>query len=189
MNDLRLSIRQTYAAIGMETERAQQQMESLPGEQTIHQQPAVMNFESTAAQLTVDSSEAWQALGVGPNLDWNSRIYSQMQSIFLEGLAQQVAEGRRMMDTSNPRSAFADLAKDALFRPNPVNYQVGTPDFNNVRVHFSEAQVMTKIEPSQVEISYTPHKPTITASQGKLDIYLRQKNSIDINVISYDWYS
>ncbi|MBD3920822.1 hypothetical protein H8B09_18795 [Paenibacillus sp. PR3] len=188
MNDLRLSIRQTYAAIGIHSEPSRLEINSSPGEQAIEQPAAKMEFESTSSKLTIDSTEAWHALGHGPNLEWNSGIYSQMPSIFLQQLARKVEEGRRMADITNPRSAFADLAKDALFRSNPVNYQIKAPGYNNVKVEYEPGTVHTEIEASAVQIDYTPHRPEIKAQRGNFEIYMRQKNEINIQVTPYDWY-
>ncbi|EFM09019.1 conserved hypothetical protein [Paenibacillus curdlanolyticus YK9] len=188
MNNLRLSIHQTFASIGIDAEPATQEMRLPRGEQLIEQPAAKMNFESTNSQLSIDSSQAWHALGKGPNLEWSSAIYSQMKSVFLQNLARQVEEGKRMSNITNPRSAFADLAQDALFRDNLVDYQVAEPSYNNVKLEFAPGDVSTDIEASPVVIEYTPHKAEIEAYRGKLDIYLRQRNSISIEVSTYDLY-
>jgi len=188
VNDLRLSIRQTYAAIGIDTEAAKQQMHMPRGDQSVEQPEAEMDFKTTSPRLEVDSAEAYHALGIGPNLEWSSAIYSQMRGVFLQHLASQVEEGKRMADITNPRSAFADLARDALFRPNPVNYQVSTPGYDNVKLQFTPGSVDTRIEQSRVRLEYTPHKAEISVDPGKVDIYLKQRNSISINVTTYDLY-
>ncbi|MWC30918.1 DUF6470 family protein [Paenibacillus sp. MMS18-CY102] len=188
MNDLRLSIRQTFAAIGIDADPTQQQMHMPRGEQRIQQNAATLDFESTRPQLSVDSTEALHALGKGPNLEWSSGIYSQMKSVFLQQLAQQVEEGKRMANITTSRSAFADLAQNALFAPNPVSYQIASPGYNNVKVQFMPGEVETRITPSPVSIEYTPQPAEIEAQRGKFEIYLRQKNSIQIEVTQYDLY-
>jgi hypothetical protein len=188
MNDLRLSIHQTYAAIGIDSENGSLHVRSQPGTQTIQSPSAAMNFTSKPSNLEIDSSKAWHALGKGPNLEWSSAIYSQMRQIFLQHLAAQVDEGKRMMNITNGRSAFADLAKDVLFRPNPVNYQTEMPDYHNVRLAYSIGGVNTTMEPTAVAIQYEAHKPEIDYLPGKLDIYLRQKNTLSIEVTTYDLY-
>ncbi|MFF2889981.1 DUF6470 family protein [Paenibacillus sp. NPDC057967] len=188
MNDLRLSIRQSFALIGMDSTPTRQVMESPRGEQQIEQPPARMEFSSTASQLNIDSSEAWMALGRGPHMDWNQRLYGQMKSVFLQNLAQTVEAGSRMAQITNPRSAFADLGRQSMSRESLVDYQLSKPNYNNVKFDYTPSEVDTVIEPSKVEVNYIPMKPDIQVEQGKLDIYLRQKNSIAIEVSTYDWY-
>ncbi|MFC4777817.1 DUF6470 family protein [Paenibacillus sp. GCM10023252] len=188
MNDSRLSIRQTFAAIGIHAERARQEIVSPRGEQSIKQPSAAMNFSSEPSKLEVDSSQAWHALGKGPNLEWSSAIYSQMDSVYLQLLAHKVDQGKRMADITNSRSAFADLARANMNTPSTVKYQIAAPGFNNVKLNFQPGSITTEIEPSQVDIQYNPRKPEITAQRGNLDIYLRQQNSISIEVTNYDLY-
>ncbi|MFC4811616.1 DUF6470 family protein [Paenibacillus sp. GCM10023250] len=188
MNDLRLSIRQTYAAIGIESGPAKQEMTSPRGDQQIEQPAAKMDFQSVSGRLEVDSSQAWHALGKGPNLEWSSAVYSQMKSVFLQQLAQKVEEGKRLADLANPRNAFADLARQVYYRSNLVDYQTIKPDYDNVKLSYTPGETSTRIEASPVHIRYEPRKPEIHAERGKLDIYLRQKNSIDIEVSTYDLY-
>lgn len=188
MNDLRLSIRQTYAVIGMSSQPAQQLMDASHGEQQIVQPQAQMDFATTPSQLQIDSSEAWQALGKGPHMEWNQRLFGQMKSVFLQQLAQTVDEGNRMAQITNPKNAFAEIAKSTVGNQSPVNYILGTPNVDNVKVTYTPGGVTTAIEPSPIEIQYTPVKTDIQVEPGKLDIYLRQKNSISIDVTTYDWY-
>lgn len=189
MIDLRLSIRQTYAAIGIESDPATQQMKSPRGDLQIQQSAAKMNFSSEPARLQVDSSEAQHALARGPNLEWNSYVNGQMKAVFLKQLADKVEEGNRMADITNSANAFADIARANVFKQNPVNYQPAVPDIDNVKLSYEPGQVHTEIDPSPADIQYTPRKPEILAQLGKTDIYLRLKNSIDIQVTTYDLYS
>lgn len=188
MNLLRLSIRQTFGAIGIESSPARQEMRSPPGDLQIEQPPAEMNFSTEPSQLQIDSTDAQHALMRGPNLEWSSYLYGEMKSVFLKQLAAMVQEGSRMAQITNPANAFADLAREHVFRENAVNYQPVTPGYDNVRVSFDPGSVQTRIEPSHPVINYTPRKPEIDAIPGQTDIYLRQRNSIDITVSTYDLY-
>jgi hypothetical protein len=188
MNDLRLSIRQTYAAIGIETRPARQQMQSPPGELQIEQPPARMDFSKEPAKLEIDSSQAQHALLMGPYLEWSSFVNGQMKEVFLQQLANKVEEGARLAQITNPRNAFADLAREHVFRRSLVDYRAAVPGYDNVRVHYDPGTVHTDIQTFRPEIRYTPHKPDIQTQQGKTEIYLRQKNSIDIQVTTYDLY-
>lgn len=188
MNDLRLSIRQTFAAIGIESKPAQQRIVSPRGDLQIEQPPARMDFASEPGKLQIDSTQAQHALLKGPNLEWSSYIYGQMKQVFLQLLAEKVQEGNRMAQITVPTSAFAEIARNKVFKKNPVQYQPAVPSNDNVRLSYEPGKVSTSIEPSRPEISYTPRKPQIEVDRGRLDIYLRRRNSIDIQVSTYDLY-
>ncbi|WP_239615868.1 DUF6470 family protein [Cohnella mopanensis] len=186
MNDLRLSIRQNYAAIGIDTYPTQQQIQSASGDLQIQQSAAKMDFSSEPAQLIVDSSQAQHALMRGPNLEWSSYVTSQLNALFHQQLAEIVAEGNRTAMITNPSNAFAEIARNNVFRPNPVNYQAVVPDVDNVEITYQPGESNTVIEGSPTEIQYAANKPDIQVMPGKTDIYLRQKNNIDIQVSSYN---
>lgn len=188
MIHLRLSIRQTYAAIGIESEPAKLQIQSPRGEQQIWQPAAKMDFSTEPAKLQVDSTEAQHALVRGPNLEWNRYVYGQMGRVFLQNLAEKVEAGHRMAMITNPANAFAEIARANVFKSNPVNYQPAVPDFDNVKVTYEPGTVQTRIEASPAEIQYIPRKPDIQVNLGHTEIYLRQKNAIKIWVSTYDLY-
>lgn len=96
MNLLRLSIRQTYASIGIETRQASLSMESPPGQLEVQSTPSTMRINSNPGQLEVDSSRAWMALGKGNHLEWLNLISSQMHQEFLLNVSRIVEEGNQL---------------------------------------------------------------------------------------------
>ncbi|MFC0212907.1 DUF6470 family protein [Paenibacillus chartarius] len=185
MIDLRLSIRQTFGQIGIQTNEGSVSMESTRGEMQIQQPPAKVEMQSPAAVLTIDSSAAWDALGVGPNLATMSRIYSQSSSIALQAIAKIVADGNRMAQITNPNNAFAELAADVFERESPIQI-AGEPGYNNVKVQIEAQKPTIDIQAQKPVIQYTPGNVNIQYTPGNVDIYMRQQNSIKISVSRYD---
>ncbi|MBU7317597.1 DUF6470 family protein [Paenibacillus oleatilyticus] len=188
MRLLRLSIEQTLGQIGMETNNAKQEIEhNSPGQQTIEQKPATLEFHSSQGELQIDQSQAWQAYAKGGHQAWLNMIYSQMDSVFLQGLAKKVEEGKRMAQITNPSNAFADIAKGALQDKPEIQY-VGPASFMNVTINYTANSPEINIQANKPEINYTVSKPEFTYTPGKVDIYMRQMQSINITVSEYDWY-
>jgi hypothetical protein len=183
----RLSIHQTYGQIGIETHIASQDIHSSSGELTIEQPSAIMDIKSPHGELQIDSSAAWAALGTGNHLDWMSSIYSQSKSVVLQSIAKIVRDGHRMSQITNHQNAFADLAKDVLERTNPIQY-VSEASLFNVKLIYNPQAPVINIEPQKAEITYTPQKPDVQYHSGSVYIYLKQMNSIDIQVSQYDIY-
>jgi hypothetical protein len=184
---LRLSIHQTSAEIGVQTQGANQNIRSPRGDLSIQQKPANVEMESPAGQLEIDSSAAWAALGVGPHLEWMNSIYSQSKGVVLQAIAKTVEEGNRMAQITNHQDAFADLASRVFPLTDPIDY-LGDPSYFNVKVRYTPRAPIINIEPQKAEIQYTPHKPEVVYNPGNVGIYMKQMNSIDIQVSQYDWY-
>ncbi|MEC0227889.1 DUF6470 family protein [Paenibacillus alba] len=187
MHLLRLSISQVYGQIGIDTHNASQSMESPRGELSIEQQPAEMSIEQPSGQLQVDSTEAWNALGEGPHLQFMSNIYSQSSNLALQGIAKKVEEGNRMAQITNGGNAFADIAYDNLHASSPINYLSDASNLN-VKLNYEAQAAIINIEPQKAKIEYTPRKPEIQYNPGSVEIYMKQQNSIDINVSEYNFY-
>ncbi|NEN85109.1 DUF6470 family protein [Paenibacillus elgii] len=187
MDLLRLSIRQAFGQIGIQTQNATTDIRSPMGQLSIEQQPAQMDFHSEPGELSIDSSAAWSALGSGPHLEWLNSIYSQLPNIALQGIAKIVENGNRMAQIHNPRNAFAEIAQNAFSDDSPIEY-VGPASNMNVKVHYEARPAVTNIEPGKVNIEYTPMKPEVQYNPGRVEIYMKQMNWIDIQVTNYDWY-
>lgn len=187
MHFLRLSIHTTNAELGIETRNARQEIKSPPGILSIDQKPPEMNIHSQDGVLSIDQSDAWAAYSLGGNLRWQNHIYSQSKDIALRGIARIVQDGKRMADITNPRSAFADLARD-WNNGTGINY-TESPTYFGVKVHYEPQPVQIDIEPQPADIHFEPQKPIVQYIPGDVNIYLKQKESIDMRVSEYNWYS
>lgn len=188
MNLQRLSIHQTLGYIGIQTAPGQLSIESQPGKLSIEQPPADLNIKTPPGDLKINSDAAWSALGVGPNLEWSNNIYSQMPAIAMQGIAKIVEDGNRMADLSSHENAIADLAEEALSDTNPVEYTTA-PAIDNVRVQYTPHSPIIEFTPHSPNIQYTPQKPQIDFRMGSVNVYVRQRQSIDIQVNPYNLYA
>jgi len=188
MNNLRLSIRQTYSQIGVTTTNAKVEIESPDGELSIDQKPAKIEIEAPPGKLTVDSSAAWTALGRGSHLEWMSSVYGQIHGIVMQNVAGIVEDGNRLANIANPNDAVAEIAYSNSKIKSPVNFVGGHPSFTNVNVKFEPNDPTINVEPQKADIEFIPQKPQLQYTKGNVELYLRQKNSINIYVSEYDLY-
>lgn len=177
-----ITIRQTYAQIGIETEPGMLEIRSPRGELRIDQNPAKMEITSPRGRLEVDSSAAWAALGKGSHLEWKTGLYNQLDGIILQIIAKKVEDGNRLASIVGKENAIADLAFENMRQTNPMQY-VGEASFLNVKVRYDPQTPTIEVTPSPAVIDYIPQKPVVEYTRGKVDIYLRQKNTIEISVI------
>lgn len=187
MNLLRLSIHQTFGQIGMESNPGTQTMQTEAGQMTIQSHPAALDFESQKGELQIDSSAAWDALGKGSYIRWANMIYSQIPNIALQAIARIVEDGNRLAAIAGGGNALADLAGEAMNDRPKLEY-VGEASFLNVKISYAPHHIETRIEPQPTQIDYTPAKVNVQYQAGRVNIYERQKNKIDIEVSNYDWY-
>lgn len=187
MNLLRLSIRQTYANIGMESRQGQFQMRSPRGELNIETSPATMEVQREPGRLTIDSSKAWMALGKGDHLEWLQMVSSQMEQQYLINVSRIVDEGNRLAQYIKPGNSIADIMAQRVQEKPSIEYN-GEASSDNVRVQYTPVDMQLNWSSYQSSINYTPKRPEVNYSPGGLDIYMRNQNSLKIWVSEYDQY-
>jgi len=186
MNLLRLSIRQTYASIGIETRKANLNMESPPGQLEVQSTPSSMRVHSSPGLLEVDSSKAWMALGKGNHLEWLNLISSQMHQEFLSNVSRIVEEGNQLAQFK--KNTIADMMRNRTQEESSLKY-LGDASNSNVDLNYNPAKTEVEWDPHKVDIHYNPQKVQASYEPGKVEIYLKQKNSLNMWVTNYDIYA
>lgn len=188
MDLLRLSIRQTYASIGIETSRAKLSIESPPGDLKIETEPAKMEIQRTPGEVNVDSSKAWMALGKGDHLDWCNMLYNQMGQEYLTNVARIVDEGNRLAKFTKPGSSIADMMASRITERSTLQY-TGEASVDNVDIQYTPSELNVQWGGHSTQIDYTPQRPQTSYEAAVANIYIRNKNSLSIWVNEYDFYS
>nr|WP_254639505.1 DUF6470 family protein [Cohnella sp. GbtcB17] len=185
---MRLSIQTTPALLGIESPRGKLDIQSPRGQLEISSPKADVQISQPRGELTIDSSAAYSAYGKGGVLETADRIANQMKQRVVENIGKIAQEGGRMAQISNPASAVAEIAANAL-SPKETLQAAGPAGLFNVKVNYTphDAEINTTANPAQ--ITYHVNKPEIQYTPQKAEIYVRQMNSIHISVSQYDWFA
>jgi len=187
MNMPQIQIRQTYALIGMDTEPAQVQMYQPAPIVNMTTQPSQLQIQPSRTDLYIDSSMANAALGVGPNLEWNQNIYSQVKQVVLQGILRRNEDGNRMMDFGNPKDPIPELAEKNSKLINSIDYSTPASTLNmKVEGQFQPARIEHSEPKLSIDVSIS--RPQIEYQRGKLEIYLRQRPALSITPPAIDSY-
>lgn len=171
-----IQIEQQYAKIGMWTEKGQQTIRQPRATFELDITPPKLDIRSPRGELTIDQSRAWDALSVGSNLDFMSRIYKQSLEFGLEGIARIVEQGNRLAAIHLPGNPIAEIARENAFRDLPITYHTLASNDN-------------------VDISYERKSPEIELIRGRVDGII-QRNNPEINyekgrlhyeMLQYQW--
>ncbi|MFD2331481.1 DUF6470 family protein [Cohnella sp. GCM10020058] len=188
MEFLRLSIRSTPALLGIESPRGKLDIQSPRGQLEITSPRTDMQIRQPRGELSIDSSAAYSAYAKGGVLETADRIANQMKQRIVENIGKIAQEGGRMAQISNPASAVAEIAANAL-SPKETLQAAGPAGLFNVKVNYTAHAAEVNATPSPAQISYHVNKPEIQYTPQKAGIYVRQMNSIQISVSQYDWFA
>ena len=176
-----LHISQTYARIGIQTTPAKVEIRQPQAAIEMHQEPAKLEIEHSYPQVEIDSRKAWGALGFVSFPDFPDRIYDRLNQIFLNNLAKKAEEGDRLAAIHQQEDPFAEMATDLSIELPELDY-FDTPSYDNVDINVKPATLHLNWIKGGVDSRVQPNKPEINYMPGKVDVYLTQRNSLEITL-------
>ncbi len=175
-----IQIQQQFAKIGMDTHPGTMEIRQPHADVEIRQTPLKIEIRSPQGELHIDQSRAWDALGLGNNLEFMSRIYSQSKQIALQGIARIVENGNRMAAIQNNTDAIADIASEQAFESGGgINY-FGDPSYDNVDINYIAHKPEFEVVRGYVDINVRVNKPEINYTPGKVDVYMLQYPKVEL---------
>jgi len=174
-------MRQTYAQIGMDSSRPHIEQKQAPAELSIEQPGGRLEIETQAAVLEIDSSRAWSEIGRVPPLESGKNFAEAAKQAGREGTSRMAAEGDQLMRIENGGNAVSRIAKSYTTPPAEVTQFGFTPhSLERVRINYTPAEVHVNYTAERPRIDVKVNRPELTSAPWTTDIYLRQKNQLDM---------
>lgn len=174
-----IQIRQQYAKVGIETTNAKVEIKQPKADIKIVQEHAFVEMSSTPLKIEIDQIEAWSALGKRPSMEFTKAVYNDVNRIVLEATARIAQEGDRLAKIHIKKNPIPDMAFTNSTKSLEINYE-GMPANDNVRYNVILGELDYKINDGRVNIDVKPNMTIIDYTPGSVEIYLQQKNSIEI---------
>ncbi|MEQ2527516.1 DUF6470 family protein [Bacillaceae bacterium CLA-AA-H227] len=183
MNIPQIQIHTTRAQIGMETTNAQVSISQPRAEQHIEQPSGILEIRTTRGQITADSSQAWEELGIYSAPRAIQIMAQKAKADVFEGMRRVAQEGRQLMDLTQKGNKVAQIAKQR-FGPKLVQSEMKfIPSVDSVKVYNTPGTTEINHIPQPVKIDVTTHKPEFEYTPGNVETYLVQHPSITIDVV------
>ncbi len=180
-----INIHQTYGKIGMESKRAQVQIQQPKADITMHQEQVRVEIDHEFPQIQIDQTRAWSALGKRPSLELTKVIYGATNQIVMDTIAKIAQKGDRLAAIHIKEDPIPEMARDYSVDLFELNFE-GDPSVDNVDIDVIPGKLDITWRGGTVDIKVQPNKPQIDYTLGKLDIYMRQKQGIEITVPKLD---
>lgn len=174
-----IQIRQQYAQIGIDADPGTWDMKQPQATLELETEPLRLEISSPPGELFIDQSRARAALGLQNNLEWSQKIYSQSKEILLQGIARRAQEGNRLAATHKGGNVIAELARENWLRESPLEV-LEPASFDNVDLEYVAHKPDINVIPGQLHINVQAHRPELEYRRGKLDIYMKQYQSVQI---------
>ncbi|RKD24238.1 hypothetical protein BEP19_07485 [Ammoniphilus oxalaticus] len=174
---------QTFAQLGIETEKPQQTIQQPKAEMAIQQQPTELKIERSPSILEIDQTRAWEEANLkGPATlarDWASA--SRQQG--LEGIARRAEEGGQLAAIERGGNALADVAQTKSHPPPALFNITFIPSYGSVQFRFTPTKLDMNWTQGGVKIDAKSHQPLHEYKPGHVNIYLKQQESLTIEVM------
>lgn len=174
-----IQIHQEYAAIGIQTTPAKQEIEQPEATIDMKQTSATLDIQQPEGKLEIDQSRARDALALGNNLETMKRIYAKASEMALQGVARIVEKGNQMAAIHQGGNPIAAAAKDWQ-RTFPEFAFEGPASMDNVDIHYTANKPVIDVQVGGVELNVTPHRAVHNYTPSKAEVYLRQRNAVEI---------
>lgn len=174
-----IQIRQKPALLGIEAGLGEYSMRQPRASLSISTTPGQFDIQHTDPRLTVDQSKAWAAYNGGPPLEMNQRIYSGIREIFLQGIAHRVEQGNRIAAIHQPGNTIAEVFGRDTGIPALPEFR-GPASVDNVDIRFDITPIQIEYREGTTDIQAQANPPEVEYHRGKLNIYMRQYQSVEI---------
>jgi hypothetical protein len=178
-----IRLQQTPAKIGIRTTEPVQEIEQKPADLLIKQTPATMTINRQPAQLEIDQEEAWNQLNLKMPGVFSADMAEFSKQEGLKAIAEISQKGDRLAAIKHKGDAIVAIATEKVLPP-PSEFNIAfIPSYGSVRIDYHPTELQIEWEQGGAEIDSTQHRPIHTYIPGKIEVYLRQMQQLQIDFV------
>ncbi|OEF99520.1 hypothetical protein BHF71_08760 [Vulcanibacillus modesticaldus] len=152
---------------------------------SLKQEQVKAKIQYNLPKIQIDQSRAWSALGKVPSLELTARINSNLRNVVMDTIAKIAQKGDRMAKIHIKQDPIPEFAMENSIDLVGLNYE-DPASIDNVDISVQEGTLDIQFSGGTVKTEVRPNKPIINYIPGKLEVYLQQKNGIEIYVPKID---
>ncbi len=175
------------ALISHETIHAKQTIQQPKAELDIQQPPAEMTIHRTPSKLTIDQAAAREAVGLKSIQKQIEEFADNGRQDLLQGIARVAQQGDELMKIENGGNPLTAQAKQNGEQPEK-QFNIGfIPPMFSVKLHYEPTKIDIDWQINKVINNTKTNKPILDYEAGKVEVGLRQKESLDISFVNVDY--
>ncbi|MFZ5968976.1 MAG: DUF6470 family protein [Bacillota bacterium] len=178
--DLRIS--STPALIGVKTNWGKLEMKQPAADMDIQIQKPSLEIRSEQIKVQIDQSQCFSEAGLKGIDDFMKERVGVSKKGFQKGLAKIVRQGNEMMQIDTGINVIAKQAKESMFEDKAQLTLVSMPK-SRPKIDFMGGTVDIQVVEGAVDVNVQVNKPVGNYIPGNVDIYLKQKNSLNIEYV------
>lgn len=178
-----IRLQQTYAQIGLRTRQPTQEIQQVPADLSIKQVPAVMTIDRQPSRLEINQDQAWNELNLKSTPVFSEDMAEFSKQEGFEAIAEIAQEGDQFAAIEKKSDVIVAIATEKGSPPPQEFNIVFIPSYGSVKINYVPTELHIDWKQGGVEINSTQHIPIHQYTPGKTEVYLRQKQQLQIDFI------
>jgi len=147
---------------------------------------AVVHSPLRSATMSVDMTKTHEALTGGNPLSLFRKLQSQMPGYAEHNIREVVQKWDQIGNVADGKNAIPGLAKRGMLKGGPDLQVFGPASPRNIDIHWNIPEADIQVQLGGVDVQVQTHKPEITYYREAVDVYMKQKPSVDFSVQHLD---
>lgn len=182
MNLLRITTKP--ALLGMETTPGKYDIQQPKADMQLNTQKPRLEMNTEHVQVLIDQYQCFAESGLKNYIDLTKDNVAFAQQKFSEAVARIVRQGDEMVSSLHKGQDMIPIhAQENIVAKNDKEFNMVTMPKSRPKIDFKGGTVEINVVEGKVDLQAKVNKPKINYNRGKLDIYLRQKNSVNIEYL------
>lgn len=178
-----LKISTTPALIGINRTPGKLEIQQPGPDVNMNTQHPKVEIDSELPKVQIDQYQSFADAGLKNFLDLTREAAQLGKQAAMRGIERRVRQGNELADIQNGFGAIPRQAQENAFELFNKEFNIGTVPKSRPKIDLIEGKVNIQVHEGKVNMDVKVNRPTIDYTRGKVDIYLRQKNSIEIQYI------
>ncbi|MGB3367257.1 MAG: DUF6470 family protein [Acidaminobacteraceae bacterium] len=181
---MRIEMKSQNAYIGIKREDSKQSIEQPKAEVKISNKHAQVRVEATLPKVQIDQKQAFAESGLKGILQLSSDNSDEAMSRMAANISKKVEEGNQLANIKNNVDAIAEMAFNNSTGKSKDDFNMVTMPKSGATIDVIEGTIDISVDEGSAEITVDTKKPILDYTPGKIETYIRQKNSLEITVVN-----
>ncbi len=183
---MRITMQSQQALIGIETTPGRQSIQTEQQVLDIQTEKPQLEMETTHAKVTIDQSQSFAESGLKSVFQLIRENAQMGYQQYMAAMARYSSQGDEMANIQNKNvDVVAEQADDNAFGQFSKEFGMVTMPRTRPQIDVIPGEVRINLRRGTVQNKTVQSRPQHDYERGKVDLYLRQRNSLQIDVV-YD---
>lgn len=174
------------AQIQIHTTPAKLEMNQPNADLKIKQPPAEISIRTTPGKLEIDQTKAWEDMNLMSIMKRNKIFAEEGLQKVKEGIARRARQGNALMKIEHGGNPIVNQAIENSFDGMKRLGLTFIPSRFSVKINYEPATIDIEVKRNKPIIEATPQKVIHRYQPGSVETSLKQRNSLEIDVVNIE---